>query len=78
MSKYTFKISDIDYSNTSIPQNKLNKWIRIKRNRIFFDVIDYSNISEEKHIKCAIKCVQNADYKCFEKIIRNSINNCNI
>jgi len=25
MSKYTFKISDIYYPNTSIPQNKFNK-----------------------------------------------------
>jgi len=36
-----------------------------------YDVIDYSNISEEEYIKCAIECVQNADYKCFEDIINN-------
>ena len=40
-----------------------------------YDVIDYSNISAEEYLKCAIECVQNADYKCFEKIIRNSIEN---
>ena len=43
-----------------------------------YDVIDYSNITEEEYIKCAIECVQNADYKCFEDIIRNTINDCNI
>ena len=42
-----------------------------------YNVIDYSKVIEKKYIKCAIECVQNADYKCFEKIIRNSIGNCN-
>jgi len=43
-----------------------------------YDVVDYSNITEDEYIKCAIECVQNADYKCFEDIIRNTINDCNI
>jgi len=38
-----------------------------------YDVIDYSNIDEEEYIKCAIECVQNANQKCFENIIRNSL-----
>jgi len=32
-----------------------------------YDVIDYSNISEDEYIKCAIECVQNANYDCFKK-----------
>ena len=42
-----------------------------------YNVIDYSKVNEKEYIKCAIECVQNADCKCFEKIIRNSIENCN-
>ena len=38
-----------------------------------YNVIDYSKVNEKEYIKC----VQNADCKCFEKIIRNSIENCN-
>ena len=38
-----------------------------------YSVIDYSNITKDKYIKCAIECVQNVDYSCFENIIRNSI-----
>ncbi len=39
-----------------------------------YDVIDYSNISEDEYIKCAIECVQNANYDCFKKMIKDSIN----
>ncbi|WP_024788001.1 MULTISPECIES: Fic/DOC family protein [unclassified Lebetimonas] len=39
-----------------------------------YDVIDYANITEEEYIKCAIECVQNANYDCFEEIIKSSIN----
>ena len=38
-----------------------------------YDIIDYSNISEEEYIQCAIECVLNSSYDCFEEIIRNSI-----
>jgi cell filamentation protein len=50
--------------------------------RLFIDIlsinagyvlIDYSNISKDEYIKCAIECVQNADCNCFKKIIENSI-----
>jgi len=43
-----------------------------------YDVIDYSQISEDEYIKCAIECVQNANSNCFEEIIRKSIDKCNI
>ena len=39
-----------------------------------YDVIDYSNISEEEYIQCAIECVQNAKFDCFIQIIKNSLN----
>jgi cell filamentation protein len=38
-----------------------------------FDIIDYSTIDKNEYIKCAIKCVQNANSNCFEEIIRKSI-----
>ena len=38
-----------------------------------YDVINYSNISEDEYIKCAIECVQNANYDCFKKMIKDSI-----
>jgi len=40
-----------------------------------FDVIDYSKLSEDEYIECAIECVQNADSGCFEKIIRKTVEN---
>ena len=38
-----------------------------------FDIIDYSTFDKNEYIKCAIKCVQNANSNCFEEIIRKSI-----
>jgi len=35
-----------------------------------YNTIDYSNISKENYIECAIKCVQEVDFSCFEEIIR--------
>ena len=43
-----------------------------------YNIIDYSQISADEYIKCAIECVQNADSSCFEEIIRKSIEKCNI
>ena len=33
-----------------------------------YDFIDYSKISKDAYIECAIKCVREADYQCFEKM----------
>ena len=38
-----------------------------------YDMINYSNISKDEYIKCAIQCVLEANCECFEKIIQNSI-----
>ena len=33
-----------------------------------YDFIDYSKILKDDYIECAIKCVREADYQCFEKM----------